>query len=267
MQSMAQKFLSLLRSLREIWKREANSLDFVWLARFRFLSIYSLCKFGLILLAGVIGFQLHELLPPSTRQSRFLLWLGITLGILALVLLLLLGLSFANRFRLPRSQGIILLCMTDLFLVLAVMNASMFESKLPLLVILGLTSCITPLLVERIGRYARRFTFRTLELVEARQENELLLLAHTQELAKAIEQERLSLKRELHDGLLQQLSALLLEVSVIMMRNSADGRLQINPEEAERMKAALDRAVHEARTVIEALNTSSALKEAQPVRT
>jgi signal transduction histidine kinase len=266
MQTRLQRIISFRDSLMNIWKRESNALDFIWLARFRFLFIYSVCKFGLIILAGIVGEQLHFYLPLPARESILLLWIGITLGILALVLLLVLGLGFANRFRFSRSRGFVFLGTTDLFLVLAVMFASMFENKLPLLIILGLASCITPLFVERISRYARRFTFKTIELVEARQENELLLLKHTQELAKAIEQERLSLKREIHDGLLQELSALLLQVSAIMMRNTADGRSQITAEEAEKMRIVLDRAVAEARAVIRTLNTSSAFQEMHSVK-
>ncbi|SRR5579871_2037373 len=266
MQLTRQKLFSQMDSLVHIWKRDASALDFIWLARFRFLYLYSFFKFLLILLAGMIGTQFHMLFSPSTRASLLFLAIVISLGIIALVLLLVLGFGFANRFRLSRSNGILLLCATDLCLVLAVLSASMFESKLPLLLVLGLTSCITPLFVERISRYARRFTFKAIELVEARQENEMLLLKHAEELEKAIEQERLSLKHELHDGLLQELSALLLQVSLILMRNSADERVQFKAEEAEKLKIALDRAVHEARDLIETMNTRTALQETHSMR-
>jgi len=94
----------------------------------------------------------------------------------------------------------------------------------------------------------------------------MLLLKHAEELEKAIEQERLSLKHELHDGLLQELSALLLQVSLILMRNSADERVQFKAEEAEKLKIALDRAVHEARDLIETMNTRTALQETHSMR-
>lgn len=265
MQSPLQNIRTVAHSMLDMWKKDTSSLDFVWLARFRFLVIYSVIKFVLVIIAGIIGMKLHELLPPSTRQSLLLLWISICLAIVASVILLVLGLGLASRFRLTRSTGIVLLGTTDVCLLLAVMNASMFESKIPLLIALGLISCTTILFVERISRYARRFTFRSYELAEAQYEHDMLLLQHTHELAQAIEEERLSLKRELHDGLLQELSALLLQVSIIMMRNSADGRLTLNADEAQKMKAALDRAVIEARKTIHDLNTSSPAQETQSV--
>jgi signal transduction histidine kinase len=266
MQSIGQRFRILFHDISDRWRRDATPLDFVWLARYRFLIIYSLIKFGLIVAVGLAGVQLHYLLPHSTRLSLLIFGVAISLAIITSALLLILGLGMANRFRLSRSTGVFLLIVTDFCLLLSVMIASMFENKLLLLLVLGMIACTTPLLVERISRYARRFTFKAIELVEARQENDVLLLTHTQELARAIEQERLSLERELHDGLLQELSALLLQLSMIMMRNSADGRLQLTADEAEKMRTALDRAIYEARNVIHDLNTpSTALKEIHSV--
>lgn len=265
MQSPLQNIRTSAHSILDMWKKDTSSLDFVWLARFRFLVIYSIIKFGLVIIAGLIGVRLDALLPHSTRLSLLLLWICICLAIIASVMLLVLGLGFASRLRLTRSRGVVILATSDFCLLLTVMSANMFQSKIPLLVVVGLLSFITILFVERISRYAQRFTFKTYELVEAQYEHDMLLLQHTQELAQAIEQERLSLKRELHDGLLQELSALLLQVSIIMMRNSADGKLQLNADESQKMKAALDRAVIEARKTIRDLNSSSSIQETHSV--
>lgn len=257
MQMAFQRVHGLFKTLKDIWGRRSDFSDFVWLARFRTLFLYSFAKMCLLIVAGEIGVQLGSLLPSLSRHATLLLIGGIGLGIVSCILLLVLGFGLADKFRLPRITGILILVITDICLLFTVLYASMFNNKLPLLIVLTVIASSTPLFVERISRYAKRFTFRTLELARAHQEHDMLLLQHAQELARAIEQERLLLKKELHDGLLQELSALLLQVSVIMMRNSASGRLQISEEEALKLKAALDRAVMEARSTIRDLQTSS----------
>lgn len=263
MQTAFQGVHEWFKTLKGIWERRSDFSDFVWLARFRTLFLYSLAKTCLLIVAGEIGVQLGSLLPSLTRHATLLLIGGIGLGVVGCTLLLILGLGLADKFRLPRIAGIVILVITDICLLFTVLYASMFNNKLPLLIVLAIIASTTPLFVERISRYAKRFTFRTLELAHARREHDLLLLQHAQELARAIEQERLLLKQELHDGLLQELSALLLQVSVIMMRNTASGRLQLSEEEAQKLKAALDRAVAEARNAIRDLQTSSSPLERQ----
>lgn len=91
----------------------------------------------------------------------------------------------------------------------------------------------------------------------------MFLLQHAHELALVVEHERLSLKQDLHDGLLQELSALLLQVSLIMKQNTIGGRLELSEEDALKLKAALERAVMEARNTIRDLQTSSSSLERQ----
>lgn len=262
MQTRLQQLSELFKRCKGIWERHPDFSDFVWLARFRTLFLYSLAKIGLLIAAGEIGIHLGLLLPSLTRHTTLLL-IGVGLGVVGCVLLLILGLGLADRFRLPRITGILILTITDICLLLTVLYASMFNNKLPLLIVLATIASTTPLFVERISRYAKRFTFTTLELASAQREHDRFLLQHAHELALAIEQERLSLKKELHDGLLQELSALLLQVSIIIARNTAGGRLQLSEEEVLKLKAALERAVMEARSTMRDLQTSSSLLERQ----
>ncbi len=263
MQARMQQILGLFKRGKGIWERRPDFSDFVWLARFRTLFLYSLAKICFLIVAGEFGAQIGRLLPSLTRHATLLLIGGVGLGVAGCILLLILGLGLADRFRLPRITGIVILIITDICLLFTVLYASMFNNKLPLLIVLAVLASTTPLFVERISRYAKRFTFRTLELASAQQEHDMLLLQHAHELALAIEQERLSLKKELHDGLLQELSALLLQVSIIMARNTAGGKLQLSEEETQKLKAALERAVKEARSAVRDLQTSSSLLERQ----
>jgi signal transduction histidine kinase len=263
MQTRLQQILRLFRKGIGIWEKRPDFSDFVWLARFRTLFLYSLAKICLLIAAGELGTRVGLLLPSLTRHATLLFIGEIGFGIIGCTLLLTLGLGLANKFRLPRIIGILILMITDICLLFAVFYASMFNNKLPLLIVLAMVASTTPLFVERISRYAKRAMFRTLELASMRQEYDMSLLQHAHELALAIEQERLSLKQELHDGLLQELSALLLQVSLIMKQNTTGGRLQLNEEEALKLKAALERAVMEARKTIRDLQTSSSLLERQ----
>ncbi len=265
MQTGTRQIFGLFKRGKSIWKRRPDFSDFVWLARFRTLFLYSLAKICFLIAAGEFGIHLGLLLPPLTlsRHATLLLIGGVGLGVVGCVLLLILGFGLADRFRLPRITGILILVITDICLLFTVLYASMFNNKLPLLIVLAIIASTTPLFVERISRYAKRFTFRTLELASAQQEHDMFLLQHAHELALAIEQERLSLKKELHDGLLQELSVLLLQVGIIMARNTTEGKLQLSEEEALKLKAALERAVMEARCAVRNLQTSSSLLERQ----
>jgi signal transduction histidine kinase len=243
-----------------MWQKRADSSDFVWLARFRLLSIYTLFKSLLLLAAGVAGLRLSDLLSPSTRNLKPLLWLGIILGLCAAALLLVLGLVLASKRR-PRSTGLVILVASDICLLLAVIYASILDSPILLLVVLVFISCTTPLLVERISRYAKRFLHSKGELASLKYERDILLLQFSQQLARAIEDERQSLKREIHDGLMQELSALLLQVSVMIMRNSEDGALQLNAADVARLETALRRAVVETRNLMSVLHAPELVLE------
>jgi len=189
-----------------------------------------------------------------------LLWLGIILGLCAATLLLVLGLVLASKRR-PRSIGLVILVASDICILLAVIYASILDKPFVLLVVLVFISCTTPLLVERISRYAKRFLQSRGELVSLKYERDILLFQFTQQLARAIEDERLSLKREIHDGLMQELSALLLQVSVMIMRNSQDGVLQLNAADVAKLEAALRRAVVETRNLMNVLHAPEPVLE------
>lgn len=64
------------------------------------------------------------------------------------------------------------------------------------------------------------------------------------------------IRREIHDGLIQELSGSLLQVSIIIMRNSVDGALQLDAPEVARLEAAFRNSVTEARRVMENLGAS-----------
>ncbi len=163
--------------------------------------------------------------------------------------------------RRPLSIGLVILGASDICLLLAVIYASVLDKLFILLVVLVFISCTTPLLVERISRYAKRFLQSKGELASLKHERDILLLQFTQQLARAIEDERQSLKREIHDGLMQELSALLLQVSVMIMRNSGDGVLQLNATDVAKLEAALRRAVIETRSLMSVLHASELVLE------
>ena len=177
MRTRWQQIRGLVKRCKSIWQRRPDFSDFVWLARFRTLFLYSLAKICLLIAAGEFGIHLGQLLPSLTRHAALLL-IGTGLGVVGCALLLILGLGLADRFRLPRITGILILVITDICLLLTVLYASMFNNKLPLLIVLAIIASTTPLFVERISRYAKRFTFRTLELASAQQEHDMFLLQH-----------------------------------------------------------------------------------------
>ncbi len=253
MQTALQYMHTWLLVITRIWKKPENPSDFVWLARFRLLALYVVFKSALLLLAGVIGLRVN-FIASSSFSFALLHWITAILSICAIILLLLLGLVLASKRR-PRLIGIVMLCIADICVLLAVMGACILGSPLLLLFVVAIISCSTPLFVERISRYAKSYEQSKYELMSIQQRLDALLLRYSQELARAIQSERSSLSHELHDGLMQELSIILLQLSKILMRNSADGILQLNAEEAAKLEASLRRVVTEARNVMQDLKT------------
>jgi signal transduction histidine kinase len=252
-QTALQQIHTWLDTILRIWKKQANPSDFVWLARFRLLTIYVILKSALLLLVGMVGLRIN-FIASSSLDSIILHGIIAILITCAFVLLLLLGLVLASKRR-PRLIGIIMLCIADICVLLVVLGACILGSPLLLLFLLAIISCATPLFVERISRYAQSYQQSKYELMRIQQKLDALLLRYSQELAKAIESERSSLSRELHDGLMQDLSTVLLQTSMLLMRNSADGILRLNAEEAARLEASLRRVTAEARNVMQDLKT------------
>lgn len=254
MELALQTFRMWQNTLSHLLKRDTDSSDFVWLGRFRLLSIYTILKGLLLLTAGLVGARLSSFQSGSTPNLTLLLWIGIILGMTISTLLLISGLVLASKDR-PRSIGLVMLGASDICVLLAVVYASILNNHFLLLINLVFISCTTPLLIERISRYARRFLRSTHELASLKNEQNILLLRFSQELVRAIEHQRLSLKREIHDGLMQELSALMLQVSVVIMRNSDDGVLHLNTLEVARLEATLRRVITEARSVMNSLHS------------
>jgi signal transduction histidine kinase len=260
MGSVSITFRTWHNTISSILQRRADYPDFVWLARFRILIIYTILKGLFIVIAGVLGSKLSFLLSPPALSLTMLLWIGIILGVSISILLLITGLVLASRAR-PRSLGLVLLGASDVCIVLAVLYASILDKPIVLLIVLVFISCTTPLLIERISRYAQRFLRSNYELANLKNERDFLLFQFSQQLVRAIERERQSLKREIHDGLMQELSALMLEVSVMIMRNSTDGILQLSALEVARLEEALRRTVAEARKMMYDLQPSQLVLE------
>jgi signal transduction histidine kinase len=261
MQKIFQSIQLVIHTVLNEWRRQANLTDFVWLARFRLLSLYSAIKFGLLLSMGILGLRLHSLLSHTASHTLLTYLPGIALAIIASTLVLLLGLGFASRFRMSRFLGISMLVAVDICILLAVMYAGIVQNMILLLLITALISCTTPLLVERISRYAKRYTHNTLELIQTQYERELLMLHHSKELSGAIENERSFLKRELHDGLLQELSALQLRVGLLLRYNKHDDMVQLSTQEVKKLEGNVERAISEARKVMQDLQTSASVLE------
>ena len=246
MQTALQNIHSWLLSIPRNWKKPENPSDFVWLARFRLLALYIMLKSALLLLVGVVGLRIQSI-DPSSFGFALLHWIIALLSICAFILLLLLGLVLASKRR-PRLIGIAMLCIADICVLLAVMCACILGSTLLLLVVLAIISCTTPLFVERISRDAKSSEQSKYELMS-------IQLRYYQELTRAIQSERSSLSSELHDRLMQELSAVLLQISMMLMHSSADGTLQLNAEETARLEASLRRVVAEARNIMQDLKT------------
>jgi signal transduction histidine kinase len=259
MQNILQSIQSVTRTVVDAWRRRTDATDFVWLARFRFLSLYSALKFGLLLLMGIIGLRLHSLLSIAVDNSVLIRLPVLILAVIASTLVLLLGMGLASRFRISRFIGISILIAIDILILLAVLYAGILQNMFLLLFITAFISCTTPLLVERISRYAKRSTHHALELLQAQYERDLLKLRHSQELSGAIENERSVLKHELHDGLIQELSALQLQFSLLLLRNRQDNMLYLSAEEVKKLKGDVERTMSEARKVMQDLQTSASV--------
>ncbi len=210
---------------------------------------------------GIISLHWHSQLSPGADNSMLLRLPGVGLAIIASTLVLLLGLGLASKFRISRSIGISILFAIDICILLAVMYAGVLQNITLLLFITALFSCTTPLLVERISRYAKRSTYHALELMQAQYERDLLVSQHSLELSGAIDNERSVLKHELHDGLLQELSALQLQFSLLLLRNKQDDMLYLSADEVKKLKCNVDRTISEARKVILDLQTSASAPE------
>ncbi|MGH2481841.1 MAG: histidine kinase, partial [Ktedonobacteraceae bacterium] len=170
-------------------------------------------------------------------------------------------LGLASRFRFSRYMGISILVAIDICIILAVIYASLLQNLLLLLFITAFISCTTPLLVERISRYAKKSTYNALELLQVQHERDLLVSQHSQEISGVIEHERSFLTHELHDGLLQELSALHLQFSLLLLRNRQDDGLYLNTDEIKTLKGDVERTMSEVSKVMQGLQTSASTLE------
>jgi signal transduction histidine kinase len=255
----AQTIRTWYLSLSGLLKRSADSSDFVWLGRFRFLTLYTFLKGLLLLTAGVVYMRLNSFptRPAFTLTPHF--WVLLLLGMTTFTLLLITGLVMASEYR-PRSIGLMLIGASDVCIVLAILYAALVSNLALLFILLVFISCSTLFLIERISRYAGRFQQSSSQLEIMKNEVDMLLLQLTQILTQAIERERMSLKREIHDGLLQELCALSLQMSIVIRHKSEDGALQLNATDVVKLEATLRRAVSETRNVMAGMqNTTMAL--------
>ncbi|HLX39086.1 MAG TPA: hypothetical protein VKR42_01070, partial [Ktedonobacteraceae bacterium] len=171
------------------------------MARFRSLTIYVIIKSALLLMVGLIGTRIQNMVSPSTFNSPLFYLSGILLSIGTCILHLMLGLMLAStRMHRPRSLGLILLCVADMCVVLVVLYACILNNTFVLLLMLVVTSCTTPLFVERISRYAKGFQQSKHELRRIQQTLDELLRQYSQQLTNALETERSSFRRKVHDG-------------------------------------------------------------------
>ena len=237
-----------------VWKRKAGQIHLVWLARFRLLALYVILKSVLLGIVGLVGLRLSSVITLASMNFSLLLWTGTILSICASFLLLVLGLVLASRRR-PRFVGMIILCIADVWVLMAVFCASVLGSFFLLLVILMVISCTTPLFVERISRFAKRYEYSKSELMSMQRDLDLLLQHFSQEVATAVESERSSLRRELHDKLMQELNAVILQIGIMLMDSSVDGNVQLNAVEVAQLEASLQSLVAEAHKVMRDLKT------------
>ena len=235
------------------WKRKAGPTDFVWLARFRFLALYVILKSALLGVVGLVGLRLSTTITLASMNYSLLLWAGTILSICASSLLLILGLILASR-RKSRFVAMIILCIADVWVLMAVFCAGILGSFFLLLLVLIVISCTTPLFVERISRFAKSNEYSKYELMSLQRERELLLQHSSQEVAAAVDSERSFLRRELHDKLMQELNAMLLQIGLMLM-DSEDGIVQLSAFEVEQLEASMQRLVAEAQRVMRDLKT------------
>jgi signal transduction histidine kinase len=260
MQKALLNIQTLLFILSRIWNKQAGPSDFVWLARFRLLAIYVILKAVLLLVFGLVGMRLNTISLSSPLSFILLHGIITIMSIIAIVISLLLGLIFASK-RKSRFIGIIMLFIADFCVILAVLCACILGSPFLLLLEFAIISCTTPLFVERISRYAKSYEQSKYELMSIQHKLDMLLRRYSQELARDIQSERLSLSRELHDGLMQELSTVLLQLSTILMRNSVDGNVQLSAAETANLEASLRRVVAEARSMMQELKTPQPILE------
>ena len=238
-----------------IWQlRNAKPPDFFWLARFRLLTLYVVVKGALLIVIGLIG--VHYMFSLAFPVITLLFWASIILSVCASSLLLFLGLGLASK-RWSRRLGVAILLISDICVLIAILCASIVSSFVLLLVVVVVISCTTPLLAERISRYAQHYERSKYQLLHIQRDLDKILQEHTKELASAIASERSTLRREIHDKLMQELSAVLLQISVALMRNSVNGNVQLSAAEAAKLEASLRRVATEARNVMQELKTSS----------
>ncbi|MEO8974129.1 MAG: hypothetical protein ABI406_21275 [Ktedonobacteraceae bacterium] len=222
------------------------------MARFRSLTIYVILKSALLLLVGLIGTRIKNVVPPSLFDSSFFYLSGILLSIVTCILHLMLGLTLAStRMRRPRSLGLILLCVADVCVVLVVLYACILNNTLILLLMLVVTSCTTPFFLERISRYARSFQQSKHELQRIQQTLDELLRQYSDQLANSIEYERSSFRRKVHDGLMQDLTTAHLQVGILLMRNDRDSKAQFSVEDFADVEASLHRVIDDARVLMQ----------------
>ncbi len=252
MEHILQRTYGWFYALTRIWKKRTGPKDFVWLARFRSLTIYVILKSALLLIIGLIGTNVKNVVPPYLFDSSFFYLSGILLSIVTCVLHLMLGLTLAStRMRRPRLLGLMLLCASDACMVLVVLYACIVNNTFILLLMLVVTSCTTPLFVERISRYARSFQQGKHELQRIQQTLDELLYQYSQQLANAIEYERSSFRRKVHDGLMQDLTTAHLQVSMMLMHNARNGEGQISTEDFADVEESLHRVIADARALMQ----------------
>ncbi len=244
-------------TLTRIWKKQAGPRDFVWLARFRSLTVYVILKAALLLAVGLIGTRIKLTFPPGSLHFLLFYLAGTILTTGTCILFLVLGLVVAstNTHR-PRSFGLLLLFIADICVVLVVMFACIIDNTFLLLLILVLTSCTTPLFVERISRYAKGYRQSEHELQRIQQTLDTMLYHYSQDLTHAIESERLVFKRKIHDGLMQDLSLAHLQVSVLLMRYTRNNKVEYSAVDFAEIEASLHRVIDDARALMQDENTA-----------
>ena len=245
----SQTFRAWYVSLSRLLKGSADSADFVWLGRFRFLILYTIFKGVLLLTIGVLSTQLSSFQTSYAISPTPPFWIFMFLGTTIFTLLLVAGLVMASEYW-PRSIGLALIGASDVCIVSAILYAVFVSNLTLLLILLVFISCTTPFLIERISRFARRFKKSSSELENMKNEADMLLPQLTQSLMQAIESDRTSFKREIHDGLLQELCALSLQMSVLIRRKSEDGAIRLDATDVVKLETALRRAVSETRSVM-----------------
>src|SRR5581483_8090069 len=140
MEHILQRTYGWFSTLTRIWKKRTGPKDFVWLARFRSLTIYVILKSALLLLVGLIGTRIKNVVPPGSFDSSFFYLSGIVLSIGTCILHLMLGLMLAStRMRRPRLLGLVLLCVADVCVGVVVLYACMLNAPFMLLLMLVVT--------------------------------------------------------------------------------------------------------------------------------